>query len=419
MEPHGVSLPLVGRAPALPQASAATWTEPSSAERLSAHPQLLAQHLSMDKDWEGGEKGKKKQNRDSCSTRHLLFQGVMMWTVYSWDELCCNRGTSGQLRKTLQHDLPGWSGTGEQWERARYCLVTSPAFHIYEQGSTCDWARERTDFPSCDPAQTQVCLERQEYSEHYIFARPVPACWWMHSVEAVFQERETGTGLEASLPAFLCNKPLRQESMSSISVQGHSLEQGHSKAESAQSCLRFLKFISEDTTWQRMHCSFGAMTGNLQIGTKLCDGLPTCQFYQQRDTGRSLVWDEVRGAYLQTGGWKTASVKVNSLDTSHYWPTSYSFISKSKKIWPIPTAHPPHDIYKSDQPRWYITKIHRQTVLSVSVWFLRLPADRLLYCLGHWPDLSGAVCASRMLTQQTARRLWQPLTVDEACAVAR
>lgn len=50
------------------------------------------------------------------------------------------------------------------------------------------------------------------------------------------------------------------------------------KAESAQSCLRFFKLISEDTTWQRMHCSFGAITGNLQTSNKLCDGLPTCQF---------------------------------------------------------------------------------------------------------------------------------------------
>lgn len=51
----------------------------SSAEMLSAHPQLLAQHLSMDKDWEGKKtKGKKEQNRNSCATRHLLFQGAMM-----------------------------------------------------------------------------------------------------------------------------------------------------------------------------------------------------------------------------------------------------------------------------------------------------------------------------------------------------
>lgn len=58
----------------------------------------------------------------------------------------------------------------------------------------------------------------------------------------------------------------------------HSLEKGHSKAKSAQSCLRFFKLISEDTIWKRMHCSFGAVTGNLQPSTKLCDGLPTCQF---------------------------------------------------------------------------------------------------------------------------------------------
>lgn len=106
------------------------------------------------------------------------------------------------LRKMLQHGLSVWSGTGEQQEHAHYCLVTLTAFHIYEQGSTCDWATERTDFPSCDPAQTQLCLERQEYSEHYIFARPVPACWWMHSTAAVFQEKETGTGLEDQPASF-------------------------------------------------------------------------------------------------------------------------------------------------------------------------------------------------------------------------
>lgn len=124
-------------------------------------------------------------------------------------------------------------------------------------------------------AQTQVCLERQEYSEHYIFTRPVPACWWMHSIETAFQEKETGTGLEDQPASFSVLQPLRQESMSlPISLQGHSLEQGHSKADSAQSCLRFLKFLSEDTIWQRMHCSFRAITKNLQTSAKLCDGLP-------------------------------------------------------------------------------------------------------------------------------------------------
>lgn len=46
------------------------------------------------------------------------------------------------------------------------------------------------------------CLERQEYSERYIFTRPVPACWWMHSIEAAFQEKETGAGLEDQPASF-------------------------------------------------------------------------------------------------------------------------------------------------------------------------------------------------------------------------
>lgn len=82
-----------------------------------------------------------------------------------------------------------------------YRLVTLPAFHIYEQGSTCDWARERTDFPSCGPAQPK-CVWKGKNSEHYVFARPVPACWWMHSIEAAFQEKETGTGLEDQPASF-------------------------------------------------------------------------------------------------------------------------------------------------------------------------------------------------------------------------
>lgn len=61
-----------------------------------------------------------------------------------------------------------------------------------------------------------------------------------------FRRKKLELGLETSLPAFLCYKPLRQESMSfPTSVQGHSLEQGHSKAESAQSRLRVFKLISE------------------------------------------------------------------------------------------------------------------------------------------------------------------------------
>lgn len=47
-----------------------------------------------------------------------------------------------------------------------------------------------------------MCLERQEYSECYIFTRPVPACWWMHSIEAAFQEKDTGTGLEDQPASF-------------------------------------------------------------------------------------------------------------------------------------------------------------------------------------------------------------------------
>lgn len=84
-------------------------------------------------------------------------------------------------------------------------------------------------------------------------------------------------------------------------------------------------------------------------------------------------------------------MKVNSLDTPQYWPASYSLISRSKKIWPIPTALPPW--YLQLRSAKMIHKIHRQAVLSVSVWFLHLPADRLLYCLGHWPDLISTVCA--------------------------
>lgn len=123
-------------------------------------------------------------------------------------------------------------------------------------------------------AQTQVCLERQEYSQHYIFARPVPACWCI-LLKQHFRKKKPELGLKTSLPAFQCYKPLRQESMSlPISLQGHSLEQGHSKADSAQSCLRSLKFLSEDTIWQRMHCSFRAITKNLQTSAKPCDGLP-------------------------------------------------------------------------------------------------------------------------------------------------
>lgn len=196
-----------------------------------------------------------------------------------------------------------------------------------------------------------MCLERQEYSECYIFTRPVPACWWMHSIEAAFQEKDTGTGLEAC-QLFCATSPWGRRACPSLSLcRGIPWSRPTAK-QSAQSCLRFSKLISEDTIWQKMHCSFGAVTGNLQPSIKPCDGLPTHQFHQQRDTSLSLVWDEFHGTYLQIRGRKTASVKVNSLETSHYWPTSYSFISKSKKIWPIPTAHPPHDIYKQDQPRW-------------------------------------------------------------------
>lgn len=67
-------------------------------------------------------------------------------------------------------------------------------------------------------------------------------------LQQYFRKKKLELGLKTSLPAFLCYKPLRQGSMSfPTSVQGHSLEQGHSKAEAAQSCLRFLKLISEDT----------------------------------------------------------------------------------------------------------------------------------------------------------------------------
>jgi len=65
--------------------------------------------------------------------------------------------------------------------------------------------------PSCDAAQSQACLERQEYNEHHIYAEPVPACWWMRLINATFQENGTGTRLEdqlASLSVPFAHKPL-------------------------------------------------------------------------------------------------------------------------------------------------------------------------------------------------------------------
>lgn len=94
MEHHGVSLPCVGSAPALPQASAATWTKPAAQKCSVPIPSSSHSTFPWTRTGKGQKKGKKKQNRNSSPTRHLLFQGVMMWTVYSWDELCCNRGIS-------------------------------------------------------------------------------------------------------------------------------------------------------------------------------------------------------------------------------------------------------------------------------------------------------------------------------------
>lgn len=42
----------------------------SSAEMLSAHPQLLAQHLSMDKDWEG----KKNKRQEGAKQKQLCYK---------------------------------------------------------------------------------------------------------------------------------------------------------------------------------------------------------------------------------------------------------------------------------------------------------------------------------------------------------
>lgn len=60
----------------------------------------------------------------------------------------------------------------------------------------------KNTLPKLWPSTNPSVLERQEYSEHYIFTRPVPACWWMHPIEAVFQEKETGTGLEEQPASF-------------------------------------------------------------------------------------------------------------------------------------------------------------------------------------------------------------------------
>lgn len=43
---------------------------------LSAHPQLLAQHLSMDKDWEGGkEKRQEKAKQKQLFYKAFTFPG--------------------------------------------------------------------------------------------------------------------------------------------------------------------------------------------------------------------------------------------------------------------------------------------------------------------------------------------------------
>lgn len=100
-------------------------------------------------------------------------------------------------------------------------------------------------------------------------------------------------------------------------------------------------------------------------------------------------------------------MKVSSIDTPWYWPTSYSLISKSKKIWPIPTALPLPQYLQIISAKMKIMKIHRQTVLSVSAWFLHLPADSLFYCLGHWLDLSSTLCPLWWWHNKRQGKLWQ------------
>lgn len=101
-------------------------------------------------------------------------------------------------RKMLQHGLPVWSGPGEQREHACYCLVTLPAFHIYEQGSTCGWARERTDFPSTTPSVFGKA--RVQWTLHFCQACPsllVNAFHW-RSISG----KKPWTGLEDQAGSF-------------------------------------------------------------------------------------------------------------------------------------------------------------------------------------------------------------------------
>lgn len=93
----------------------------------------------------------------------------------------------------------------------------------------CVWKGKNTVNTAFLPGQSQLAGECIPLKQH-------------------FRKKTLELGLKTSQPPFQCYKPLRQESMSlPITLQGHPLEQGHSKAESAQSCLRFLKFLSEDT----------------------------------------------------------------------------------------------------------------------------------------------------------------------------
>lgn len=252
----------------------------SSREMLICHPQLLAQHISLTravgKERKKKKKDKEKQNRSSCSASEFTSPGRHDVNYIQGSTLETNLAVIGEHPdnwpkvKCLSMVLLYGLALESRENMPTTVLVTLPYQHsTFRKGEAHDGRGKESTFQ----AVTQ-------HIKPSMFGKAIIQ-WTPHLCQAcpsllvnafdqcnVSGKRNWNQAWRPACQPFcsICPQgPLEQGGhVPLVSLQGHSLEQGHSKAESAWSHVRFLKFSSEDTIWQRKCHSFGAITENLQ-----------------------------------------------------------------------------------------------------------------------------------------------------------
>lgn len=182
--------------------------------------------------------GQEVEKKGKSKTETAVLQGIY-FSRESWCELYTaemNFAVPGEHQDNWpKENAPAWFASMEwHWRAERTCPLLSchlASFSYFWAGKHMWLAKGKNRLPKLWPS-TNPCVWKGKNTVNATFSpglfQPAGGCI---PLKQHFRKKILELGLKTSLPAFLCYKPLRQESMSlPISLQRHSLEQAHSKA---------------------------------------------------------------------------------------------------------------------------------------------------------------------------------------------